>query len=208
MARMNAECGLWVVDLLEVQPQDRVLEVGFGPGVVIELLSNRAREGLIAGVDPSREMVAQAQARNAAAIQRGSVDLRFGSVEQLPFPDNSFDKAIAVNSMQVWPDAPAGLREIRNSILSSRSRQLNCAPAKPGIKRSSGTTLSWKCFGYASAFDRTAVPRHDRFAGKRNTDFLSRIVSAPGSWHPQRCEVSASPRITPAALAAPLWLEA
>jgi hypothetical protein len=44
MARMNAECGLWVVDLLEVQPQDRVLEVGFGPGVVIELLSNRARE--------------------------------------------------------------------------------------------------------------------------------------------------------------------
>ena len=94
MARMNAECGLGVVDLLEVQPQDRVLEVGFGPGVVIELLSNRAREGLIAGVDPSREMVAQAQARNAAAIQRGSVDLRFGSVEQLPFPDNSFDKAL------------------------------------------------------------------------------------------------------------------
>jgi hypothetical protein len=121
MARMNAECGLWVVDLLEVQPQGRVLEVGFGPGVVIELLSNRAREGLIAGVDPSREMVAQAQARNAAAILRGSVDLRFGSVEQLPFPDNSFDKAIAVNSMQVWPDAPAGLREIRR-IMKSGAR--------------------------------------------------------------------------------------
>ena len=121
MARMNAECGLGVVDLLEVQPQDRVLEVGFGPGVVIEMLSNRAREGLIAGVDPSREMVAQAQARNAAAIQRGSVDLRFGSVEQLPFPDNSFDKAIAVNSMQVWPDAPAGLREIRR-IMKSGAR--------------------------------------------------------------------------------------
>ena len=65
--------------------------------------------------------MAQAQARNAAAILRGSVDLRFGSVEQLPFPDNSFDKAIAVNSMQVWPDAPAGLREIRR-IMKSGAR--------------------------------------------------------------------------------------
>ena len=93
-------------------------KVGFGPGVVIELLSKRAREGLTAGVDPSKEMVAQAQARNAAAIQRGSVDLRFGSVEQLPFPDNSFDKAMAVNSMQVWPDALAGLREFRRVMKS------------------------------------------------------------------------------------------
>jgi ubiquinone/menaquinone biosynthesis C-methylase UbiE len=34
-------------------------------------------------------------------------------VESLPFDDNSFDKALAINSMQVWPDAVAGLREMR-----------------------------------------------------------------------------------------------
>ena len=113
MARMNADCGAWVSDLLKVGPNDSVLEVGFGPGVVIQRLSQLAAAGHVAGIDPSREMVEQARARNAPALQGGHVDLRHGSVESLPFDDNCFDKALAINSMQVWPDAVAGLREMR-----------------------------------------------------------------------------------------------
>jgi ubiquinone/menaquinone biosynthesis C-methylase UbiE len=113
MARMNADCGAWVADLLEIAPSDRVLEVGFGPGVVIQRLSKLTSAGHVAGIDASHEMVRQARARNAQAIQSGRVDLRQGSAESLPFDDNSFDKALAINSMQVWSDAPAGLREMR-----------------------------------------------------------------------------------------------
>ncbi len=113
MARMNDDCGAWVTDLLEIGPTDSVLEVGFGPGAVIQRLAQQASAGHVAGVDPSREMVEQARARNAADIQSGHVDLRQGSVERLPFADGSFDKALAINSMQVWPDAVAGLREMR-----------------------------------------------------------------------------------------------
>jgi ubiquinone/menaquinone biosynthesis C-methylase UbiE len=58
-------------------------------------------------------MVEQACARNSIAIHNGCVDLRRGSVDSLPFDDNSFEKALAINSMQVWPDAAAGLQEIR-----------------------------------------------------------------------------------------------
>jgi ubiquinone/menaquinone biosynthesis C-methylase UbiE len=36
----------------------------------------------------------------------------YGSVERLPFADETFDKALAINSMQAWPDARSGLREI------------------------------------------------------------------------------------------------
>jgi SAM-dependent methyltransferase len=115
MARMNPECGAWVANLLEVEPSDRVLEVGFGPGVIIQRLSNLASTGHVAGIDPSRVMVEQARARNASAIQSGRVDLRHGSVDNLPFDDNSFDKALAINSMQLWPDAVAGLREVAKS---------------------------------------------------------------------------------------------
>jgi ubiquinone/menaquinone biosynthesis C-methylase UbiE len=61
-------------------------------------------------------MVEQARARNPTAIQGSRVDLRLGSVESLPFGDNSFDKALAINSMQVWPDVRAGLREVRRVI--------------------------------------------------------------------------------------------
>jgi ubiquinone/menaquinone biosynthesis C-methylase UbiE len=112
MARMNAECGAWVSGLLEIGPKDRILEVGFGPGVVIDRLARLAPQGRVAGIDPSPEMVAQARARNLLAIRRRHVDLREGSVESLPFDDNSFDKAIAINAMQVWRDPITGLREI------------------------------------------------------------------------------------------------
>ena len=65
MARMNADCGAWVIDLLEVTPFDRVLEVGFGPGVVIQRLAKLAVAGHVAGIDQSREMVQQARASSA-----------------------------------------------------------------------------------------------------------------------------------------------
>src|SRR4051794_38586950 len=47
MAHTNADCGAWVTELLEIGPCDSVLEVGFGPGVIIQRLSNLA--GHVAG---------------------------------------------------------------------------------------------------------------------------------------------------------------
>src|SRR4029450_13685195 len=113
MARTNQQCAAWVIDLLGIQPHDRILEVGFGPGVGRELLARSAPGGHVAGIDPSDEMVEQARARNAKAIESSRVDLRYGAVESLPFEDNTFMKALAINSMQVWLDAMAGLREMR-----------------------------------------------------------------------------------------------
>jgi SAM-dependent methyltransferase len=112
MARANAGFGARAAGLLGVQPRDSVLEVGFGPGVVVGRLAALASAGRVAGVDPSRVMVRQARARNAAAIRGGRVDLRHGCVDALPFGPGGFDKALAVNSMQVWPDPANGLREI------------------------------------------------------------------------------------------------
>jgi ubiquinone/menaquinone biosynthesis C-methylase UbiE len=113
MARMNREMARSVIGLLQIHSNEQVLEVGFGPGVGIALLAKSASSGHVAGVDPSKEMVTQARARNAAAIATGLVDLRQGSVERLPFDNDLFDAVMAINSMQVWPDATAGLREVR-----------------------------------------------------------------------------------------------
>jgi ubiquinone/menaquinone biosynthesis C-methylase UbiE len=128
MARTNEKCGAWVADLLEIGPDDSLLEVGFGPGVIIQRLSKLASAGHIAGIDPSLEMVEQARARNAAAIESGRVDLRRGSVASLPFDDDTFDKALAVNSMQVWPEPSAGLREMRRVIKRGAKLALGFTP--------------------------------------------------------------------------------
>ncbi|HXA22141.1 MAG TPA: class I SAM-dependent methyltransferase [Acetobacteraceae bacterium] len=110
MARTNYRHAAWVIDLLDAQQHHAVLEVGSGPGVAVQLLAGSAR--YVAGIDPSIGMLRQAAKRNAEAISQGRVDLRQGSADHLPFAGGSFDKATAINSMQVWPDAPAGLREI------------------------------------------------------------------------------------------------
>src|SRR5262249_13527227 len=99
-----------------VQPSESVLEVGFGPGVGIAFLAKSASAGWVAGIDPSAEMVEQARARNARAIGAGRVELRQGAVKRLPFENATFDKALAINSMQVWSDAVGGLREIHRVL--------------------------------------------------------------------------------------------
>jgi ubiquinone/menaquinone biosynthesis C-methylase UbiE len=131
MARTNEECGSWVTELLAIGPSESVLEVGFGPGVVIQRLSNLA--GHVPGIDPSQEMVQQARTRNAEAIRSGRVDLRHGSVESLPFNSNTFDKVIAINSMQVWRDTGAGLREIRRVMRPGGKRAGSALPSTSAI---------------------------------------------------------------------------
>jgi ubiquinone/menaquinone biosynthesis C-methylase UbiE len=126
MARMNQQCAAWVINLLDIQPHERVLEVGFGPGVGIQLLAKSA--GYVAGVDASEEMVEQATARNVQAIESGRVDVRHGSVERLPFADQTFTQAGAMNSMQVWPDAMAGLRELWRVLKSGGRMALGFTP--------------------------------------------------------------------------------
>ena len=121
MARTNRKFAEEIVTFLNIEASERVLEVGFGPGVGIELLARAAPEATVAGIDVSEEMVAQAAARNAAAIETGAVVLRHGTVARMPFEDEAFDTALAINSLQVWPDAAAGLREIRR-VLRAGSR--------------------------------------------------------------------------------------
>ena len=126
MARTNAPFARSVISLLDVKPSEQVLEVGFGPGVGIQLLAKSARR--VAGVDCSREMMQQARARNTEAIASGVVDLRHGSVEDLPFEDGTFDAVLAINSMQVWPDVMAGLREVSRVTRSGGRVALGFTP--------------------------------------------------------------------------------
>lgn len=114
LARTNRRFAEASVALLEVAASDHVLEIGFGPGEGIAAAAQAA--DFVGGVDVSGVMLEPASARNAAAIAAGRVDLRLGSAEQLPFASASFDKAFAVNSMQIWPDRPAALAEIRRVL--------------------------------------------------------------------------------------------
>ena len=60
----NVARNRWAVQLLDVQPNERVIELGCGPGVAIAALATRAIRGLVVGVDHSQVMIGQALRRN------------------------------------------------------------------------------------------------------------------------------------------------
>lgn len=84
MATTGSKKNEWTVSLLSIQKGDRVLEIGFGPGVAIELVSKVITEGHIVGLDYSDVMLKQAQKRNRKAIQEGRVELILGDVNKIP----------------------------------------------------------------------------------------------------------------------------
>ena len=93
-----------------------VLNVGAGTG------SYEPAGRRVIAVEPSAVMVAQRPATAAPAVR--------AAAEALPFPDRSFDAALAVLTVHHWADAARGLAEVRRVakrvvILSTDARRIN-----------------------------------------------------------------------------------
>ncbi len=95
--------------LMNIQPADRVLDVGCGTGWLCRQMASIAHEGAVAGIDLSDEMIAEAQ-RSAAAF--ANLQFRIGGAEQVPWADGSFTKIISVESAYYWPHPARGVTEI------------------------------------------------------------------------------------------------
>jgi SAM-dependent methyltransferase len=101
MARMNAPAEAEAVDRLAPARDARVLAIGFGPGVGVARLAERAAGGFILGLDPSAAMAAQAARLNRAAIAAGRVALQQATLAMARLEGESFDGAVAVNTWQL-----------------------------------------------------------------------------------------------------------
>jgi ubiquinone/menaquinone biosynthesis C-methylase UbiE len=133
--RSNQQRNTWVVSLLRVQPADRVLEIGFGPGLAIAELAGRATRGHIYGVDRSKLMVHQASRRNHAAIRAHRVELVHAPVDRLPSFGQPLDAILAVNSVGFWADPAKRLHELRRLLRPGGRIALASQPRCPGATR-------------------------------------------------------------------------
>jgi SAM-dependent methyltransferase len=128
----NRRRNRWAVSLMDVQPTDRVLEIGFGPGIAIREIALRASRGQVVGIDRSSVMCAQAARRNAAAIRAGRVALRTASIDDLPGCDRPFDKILAVNNMGMWPEPALRLKELAGHLRGGGLVSIVSQPRCPG----------------------------------------------------------------------------
>jgi SAM-dependent methyltransferase len=95
-----------LVDLAGLTKDDRVLDVGCGPGALATELVERVGAGSVAAVDPSESFVA------AARLRHPGIDVRRAKAEALPYPDGAFDAALAQLVVHFMADPVAGLGEM------------------------------------------------------------------------------------------------
>jgi SAM-dependent methyltransferase len=110
MNRGNARINAFALEKLAPSSHDRILEVGFGGGLLLPELI--ARAALVCGVDTSDQALAAARSRFAKEIVQGWADFRQGRIEALPYDDRSFNKALTVNTVYFWKSLSAGFAEI------------------------------------------------------------------------------------------------
>jgi ubiquinone/menaquinone biosynthesis C-methylase UbiE len=102
-----------IVDLAQLQPGETVLDVGCGTGTQALLAYERVGEtGRVCGIDPSVQLLAGA--RRKAARRGLPINFQSGGIEQLSFPDQSFDVVLSTFMMHHLPDdlKRQGLSEI------------------------------------------------------------------------------------------------
>ncbi len=108
----NRSINVRLIEMLSLEGRERVLELGYGPGVALELMARRLPQGHLTGIDPSSTMHDQAAKRNQRLVAEDRLDLRVGTPPPLPFPDGSFDVVYSANNVQLWDPFDGTLAEI------------------------------------------------------------------------------------------------
>jgi ubiquinone/menaquinone biosynthesis C-methylase UbiE len=85
-----------IVERLDIQPHDRVLEIGCGHGVAATFVCELLAGGHLTGVDRSAKMVEAAARRNAAYVTAGKADFIVATLEELDLGERRYDKVFAV----------------------------------------------------------------------------------------------------------------
>lgn len=97
----------------EAKPGDVVADIGFGGGIGLSMLLDRVgAEGVVHGIEISREMLDRARAGNIGHRAAGQLRLSEGSLVALPLPDHCLDAAITVNTIYFVTDLDTACTEL------------------------------------------------------------------------------------------------
>jgi SAM-dependent methyltransferase len=124
--RGNRDLVLATLEGVPLGPGTRLLDVGFGGGLLLELAC-RGGVRRLTGVDPSEDAVAWLRGRagrwtpgggRGAAPGQGALELRLqvGAVEALPVPDAAFDVVASTNTVYFWPDLARAFAELGRAL--------------------------------------------------------------------------------------------
>ncbi len=96
-------------ELMNIQPGERVLEVGIGTGMSLSLYPDNVE---VVGIDINQDMIKQAGEKKQR-MSYTNVKLCITDATEMGFKDNYFDKVIASHSITVIPKPDETLKELK-----------------------------------------------------------------------------------------------
>ncbi len=102
---------IWAVEMLHINPDDHILEIGCGHGIAVSLIAPRLKTGSITAIDSSRAMIDKAQRKNEG-VEADFIHQSFCETAL----DQRFDKIFAFNVNIFLNDACRELTLIRNYL--------------------------------------------------------------------------------------------
>ena len=112
MNRRHSKVTDWGLKYISIEKHYTILDVGCGGGRTVHKLGAIATEGKVYGIDHAEESVAASRRTNKQWIEMGRVEIRQGSVSQLPFSNHMFDLVTAVETHFFWPNLVADMQEV------------------------------------------------------------------------------------------------
>ena len=107
----------WAVDTLAVEPGDRLLEIGGGPGVAASLVCERRDGGSLRLIDRSTTAIERTRRRNPEHVATGRLALETIDVADFDPGEARFEKVFAVNINVFWTTpATEELARIRRAL--------------------------------------------------------------------------------------------
>lgn len=138
----NIERNHWTIALLDVAPDDLILEIGFGPGIAIEELAQIISTGKIFGIDHSNTMLKQASKRNRDAIDDKRVLLSLLSVDEIGKLNQKFDKILSANAVQFWPDPLVSFHHLYDALKFGGTIATTFMPRMKGATKQDAIDMS------------------------------------------------------------------
>lgn len=111
---------LWAIKQTTISGNYRILEIGYGGGSTIKNLLALNKHLEVHGIDISKESYRTAQRVHSDSIRKGSVQLKIGNVENMPYQNNYFDRIFAIQTHIFWKDIKKSFQEVYR-VMSSNS---------------------------------------------------------------------------------------
>ncbi|WP_188457009.1 class I SAM-dependent methyltransferase [Virgibacillus oceani] len=132
MAKENKHINQWTINFLDIQEQDHIVEIGFGPGQAIMDMLKRHDTIYITGVDPSEAMVHQVLKKLNKRLTNGQIGIFQHNADEFPILHKKIDKVLAINNITFWKYPVKTLAKIRMQMNQNGKIAITLRPHERG----------------------------------------------------------------------------